>query len=140
MKKLEDISKKEIFNVPDGYFEKLPGIIQARIGDERSERTVTSVFAYSLRFALPAIFLFAIGIFWFTRSDQTVSAESILASIETEDLVAYLSEVELTTDELLENASLDAEDAMGIEDAVYELNVDEGDFDDILDEIDFNSL
>ena len=31
MKKLEDIPKKEIFDVPDGYFEKLPGKIQARI-------------------------------------------------------------------------------------------------------------
>ena len=34
MKKLEEIPKKEVFKVPEGYFENLPGIIQARVAQQ----------------------------------------------------------------------------------------------------------
>ena len=33
--KLEDLPQKEIFDVPEGYFEKLPGTIQARIAERQ---------------------------------------------------------------------------------------------------------
>jgi len=140
MKKLEDIGKKEVFNVPEGYFEKLPGIIQARVATPNKEREIRPVFSYALRYALPVIVLFALGIFWFNRQSQLTTAESILASIQTEDLVAYLNDADLTTEELLEDATLNEEDANEIEGAVYGLELNEEDFEDILDEIDLNSL
>ena len=140
MKKLEEIPKKEVFKVPEGYFENLPGIIQARVAQENKAREVRPVFTYALRYALPAIFLFAVGIFWFTRPDQTPTAESILASIQTEDLVAYLEEGDLTTDELLEEVSLSVEDAQQIEGAVYEQEWSDASVEDILDEIDINNF
>ena len=31
MKKLDEIPKKSIFEAPEGYFDRLPGIIQARV-------------------------------------------------------------------------------------------------------------
>jgi hypothetical protein len=55
MKKLEDISKKNIFEVPDGYFEKLPGIIQARVAKPES----TPWFVPTLKFALPIVAVLA---------------------------------------------------------------------------------
>lgn len=140
MKKLEDIPKKEIFKVPEGYFENLPGIIQARVAEQHKEREIRPVFSYALRYALPAVVLFVLGIFWFNREPRMRTAESILASIQTEDLVAYLNDADLTTEELLEDASLDVEDANQIEDAVYGLELNEDDFEDILDETDLNSL
>jgi len=140
MKKLEDIPKKEIFEVPEGYFENLPGIIQARVATQHKARDIRPVFSYALRYALPVVVLFVLGIFWFNRQSQMTSAESILASIQTEDLVAYLNDADVTTEELLEDATLDVEDANQIEEAVYGLELNEDDFEDILDEIDLNSL
>jgi hypothetical protein len=142
MKKLEEIPKKEVFSVPDDYFDKLPGIIQARVAKPVEAPRV--VFSYALRYALPAIVLFALGIFWFTRQQETVTAESIIASIQTEDLVAYLNHADLTTDELLDQVMLDNYDAYQIEQEVFGLDLDvpEGmeDLEDILDEMDLNTL
>jgi hypothetical protein len=134
MKKLEDIPKKEVFKVPDGYFDNLPNIIQARVAEKES-KPFRPVFSFALRYALPVVVLGVAGILWFNRGQDTATAESILASIQTEDLVAYLNDADLTTDELIEEVVLDAEDANEIEGEVYGLDLDEEDFEKILDEI-----
>jgi hypothetical protein len=136
MKKLEDIPKKQIFEVPDGYFEKLPGIIQSRVANERKESTFWNAQSFGLRYALPAFILVAVGIFWFTRPQSDLTTENILASIQTQDLVAYLGEADFTTEELLEDADLDTEDALQIEGAVYEFPLDDAALEEIIDDID----
>lgn len=135
MKKLEDIPKKQVFDVPEGYFEKLPGIIQARVASQQRQEKVRPVFAYTLRYALPAVLAVALVIFWFNRQSDVMSAESILASVQTEDLVAYLSEADLTTDELLEDVVLNPDDVDQIEGEVYGFGQADEDLEDILDEI-----
>lgn len=135
MKKLEDIPKKQVFDVPEGYFEKLPGIIQARVASQQRQEKVRPVFAYTLRYALPAVLAVALVIFWFNRQADVMSAESILASVQTEDLVAYLSEADLTTDELLEDVVLNPDDVDQIEGEVYGFGQADEDLEDILDEI-----
>src|SRR5688572_18050221 len=115
--KLEDIPKKEIFTAPDGYFDTLPGVIQARVA--KQSRFAQPAWQYSLRYALPAVVLVAAGILWYTR--QT-SAQDVLAGIATEELVRYLEESEgLSTDELLDTNLLDADDVQSIEQEVYTL-------------------
>lgn len=136
MKKLEDIPKKKIFEVPEGYFEKLPGIIQSRVVKQRDERSIFSIYQVSLRFALPAVVIVAAGIFWFNQSNPDISAENMLASVQTEDLVAYLDEADFSTEELLEDVTLDAEDALEIEGAVYEFQLNDTDLEKIIDDID----
>ena len=140
MKKLDEIPKKEVFKVPDGYFENLPGIIQARVARENPAPKSYPVFSLALKYALPVIAVFAIGLFWYTAKDQPATAESILASIQTEDLVAYLGEDDLTTDELLDDVVLTDEDATEIEGAVYEFELDDENVEDLMNEIDINSL
>jgi hypothetical protein len=135
MKKLEDIPKRKVFNVPEGYFENLPGIIQARVSTQVKEKETRPVFAYALRYTVPLVVVFALAIFWFNRRAEVTSAESILASVQTEDLVAYLNDADLTTDELLEDVFLDADDVNEIEEEVYRLDQVDEDFEDILDEI-----
>lgn len=134
MKKLEDIPKKQIFEVPDGYFEKLPGIIQSRVVKPQLERSWWFTYRYSLRFALPAVILLAAGIFWFNGSQTDVNAENILASIQTEDLITYLNEGDLTTEELLEHVELDAQDVSTIEESVYEFQFSDSDLEEIFNE------
>ncbi|HMG90631.1 MAG TPA: hypothetical protein VK589_11245 [Chryseolinea sp.] len=134
MKRLEDIPKKDIFKVPEGYFEDLPSIIQSRVAGQKKERAFLPSFSFGLRYALPVVILGAIGYFWFNPA-KPKTAESILATIETEDLVAYLNETDLTTDELLESVQLDANDVDHLEDEVYGEQLSDEDLDEILDEI-----
>ena len=133
MKKLEDIPKKQIFEVPEGYFEKLPGIIQSRVA--RPERQVALRFKTALQLALPA-FLIAMAVaFWINRPDQGATPENMLASVETNDLIAYLEEADLTTEELLDYVELDAADVDQIEESVYDFGLNDTEIEDILNEI-----
>ena len=134
MKKLEDIPKKNLFEVPQGYFEKLPAIIQSRVTGP-SARSNPS-FKFVLQFAVPAIVAIIVAIvFWVSRPTSDITAESMLASIQTEDLVAYLKESDLTTEELLDAVELDVEDANQIEEDVYEFQLDAFELENILNDI-----
>jgi hypothetical protein len=143
MKKLEEIPKNDVFKVPDGYFDRLPGIIQARVAT-REKVPAFQPLGYALRFALPAVVLIAVGIFWFNHQfNEPATAESILATIQTDDLVAYLNTADFTTEELLDHASLDSEDASQIEEAVFGLELDldsQEDLEELFDDLDLNSL
>jgi hypothetical protein len=134
MKKLEDIPKKEIFNVPDGYFEKLPGVIQSRIAEGR--RDPKPAFRYAFQVGVPALAMILFTLWYFRPDPMSDSPENILASLETQDLVAYLNETDMTTDELLDEALLDNADAQQIEEAVYDLNLGEEDLENIEDDFD----
>ena len=107
MKKLEDIPKKTIFEVPEGYFDKLPGVIQSRIAEKNPVRERASYFALSLRYALPAIVLIAASIFVYQNyyNSQASDVESILASVDSQDLVDYLDEDEVSMEYILEDVS-----------------------------------
>ena len=139
--KLEDLPKKEIFDVPEGYFEKLPGTIQTRIAERQQQTTTRPVLRYAFQYALPLVVIITIGLIWFEKSSSNPSAtESLLADIQTEDLITYLDDTDMTTDELLEHASLDAADVEEIEQAVYGLDLDDETLDVLTDEMDLNSL
>lgn len=107
MKKLEDIPKKTIFEVPEGYFDKLPGVIQSRIAEKSPVREQASYFALSLRYALPAIVLIAASVFVYQTyyNNQPSDVESILASVDSQDLVDYLDEDEVSMEDILEDVS-----------------------------------
>jgi len=135
MKKLEDIPKKDVFKVPEGYFENLPTIIQSRVAGRNKEKVFFPAFSLALRYALPVVVLGVIGYFWLGPKAEQKSAESILATIETEDLVAYLNETDLTTEELLESVQLDASDVDELEGEIYGEDLTDQNFEEILDDI-----
>jgi hypothetical protein len=137
MKKLEDIPKKDFFTVPDGYFEKLTTTIQARVGDTKKE-THQPVFLRSLKYALPVLFMIMAGSFWYLKNGDRntasyASIEAMLDEIDTDDLVAYLDQSDLTTDEVLESVSFDIDDLKDIESEVYKLDLSDKDLEEILD-------
>jgi hypothetical protein len=118
MKKLEDIPKNHPFKVPDGYFDKLPGVIQARIAEQTPARESKPYLRYALQYALPVLILGVAALFYLLPSSPK-NTESLLASVSTEELVAYLEESEITTEELLDQFDLNAENLEAIEDEVY---------------------
>ncbi|MEJ1240010.1 hypothetical protein WBG78_17855 [Chryseolinea sp. T2] len=136
MKKLDDIPKKHPFTVPDDYFDKLPGNIQARVQAGTGERK--PLFAYAVRYAIASatIAIVAAVWFWMRPSTENNSAEDIIASLDTSELVAYLNEGDITTDELLDDVYLDGEDVKEIEGAVFNLNLNDSDLNDFIDDID----
>jgi hypothetical protein len=117
MKKLENIPKNNIFEVPEGYFDKLPLHIQARMEAKNPIPEQNIWLRYSLRYALP-MFVFALAaiIFFKPKVDTT---EKILASVSTEELVAYLEVNSFSTDELLDQYDFDEASVEAIEQEVY---------------------
>jgi hypothetical protein len=119
MKKLEKIPKNNIYKVPDGYFEQLPMKIQARIETRTASQTrVLGVKRYALYYAIPVVALLIVAVFIF-KPGQDESVESMLSSVSTEQLITYLEDNNLTTDELLENIEFDEFTIESIENEVY---------------------
>lgn len=135
MKKLENIPKKEIFSVPDGYFDTLPGKIQARISMETPAREQGFALRYKLQYVLPVVVLLAAGIFWIAGANKTDDPETLLASVQTEALMTYLSESDLTTEDILETIEFNTSDLDAIESEVYELNLEALPLEDVIDDI-----
>jgi hypothetical protein len=103
---------------------------------EKTSSTIPS-FANRIRYAIPVIALAILGVVWvFTKesSEDAMSAEQLLASIDTSSLIAYLEESEMTTDELLENVSFSQEDVSAIESDVYDLDIEQDDLDELINE------
>ena len=108
MKKLDDIPKKNIFEVPEGYFDRLPMKIQARL-EKPEETSSRSIWGYSLRYALPIIVVgFALA---YLLRPKSFEPEELLASIPDEHLIAFLDESDISENELLEVANFDDRDA-----------------------------
>jgi hypothetical protein len=118
MKKLEDLDKKNIYSVPDGYFESLPDRIQSRIKAEKESKNTIPLYR-SIGYAAAAaiVLLIAyIGIFRTSFSNQEDHYEALLDEVSTEQLVAYMEvyseesyyeQVQLET--LLEEGNIDQE-------------------------------
>jgi hypothetical protein len=133
MKKLEDIPKKQPFEAPEGYFDTLPGIIQARVAKPES---VSQRFSWkpALLYAMP-ILLVAIGLVWYLNSGNADSSpEQLLAAIEAVDIEAYLDESDMTTEELLDHINYDQiqTDSLVFENPALEFS--DADLDELLDE------
>lgn len=122
MKKLEDIPKNNPFSVPDGYFDKLPGVIQARIG-VGAEKQTRPYFRYALQYALPVVALIIVAVIYLTPRESE-NYNDILATVSTEQLANYLADSDITIDEILESGELDEESAEAIEAEVYFNDID----------------
>src|SRR5690349_896359 len=112
MARLDDIPKKKFFTTPEDYFEKLPSRIQSRISESEAGSRRDRVVVYSVKYALPIVLAIALVLFY--RSSNP-NAETILATVETEELILYLQESGMTTEELLDNVEFTADELEAIE-------------------------
>lgn len=121
MARLEDIPKKQFFKTPDGYFDHLPSKIQSRVAEAGNEHTRRVIFNYGLKYALPLVIVAAAILYY---NSATPDAETILASVQTEDLIDYLQEAELSTEDLLEDVDFTADELEAIENEIYDLDLE----------------
>ena len=108
--RLEDIKKRRVFTKPpDGYFDKLPGIIQAKTANKPGKST-RIVWITALKW-VPAAALLAVIAFYsglFQPQMVTPGFEEVLAEVSNEDIIWYLQEIDITNDEILEEVDLSA--------------------------------
>ncbi len=136
--KLEDLNKDNIFKVPDNYFENFPDRLQKRIKESEKHKKVPIIRLKTIinMAAAAAILIFAI--YGITKiNDNTTSADQLLSEISTEELINYLVESEMSTDEFLE--SLDMSLITSTEDPISDEIItseplDEETIDELLDE------
>ena len=101
--KLHDIEKKNIFEVPDGYFDKLPQLIQARVAAK--EKTVFSLpaFVFNFKYAFAIVLVAVVSVIVFRNyTIQPMPVGMALQEINTETLIAYLGESDITEEEIIE--------------------------------------
>ncbi len=139
MKKLEEIPKKNVFEMPDGYFDRLPGIIQSRISETEPIGAVFFSWRVTLRYAVPILVMLTLGIGWY-ESQQMSSNGNIrlqLAAIRPSELAAYLEEHDVATEDLVETASWSPDDLSDLENSVYsDLDVSRKAIENMIDEND----
>ena len=101
--KLEDIKKKNIYTVPDKYFDQLPTRIQARVNEKKPVFGINVDLSLVLKVAFPAVALVVV-MFYFglNNYNSDKSAADLLAQVSTEDLIAYLETTDITTQQILE--------------------------------------
>jgi hypothetical protein len=136
MKRLDDIPKKNIYQVPEGYFDKLPGMIQTRVAESRKTGDFHFNWSFALRYALPALVLVIAGIFWF-QSSSTIEQE--LEQIDVEQLSFFLEDSGFTTEELAETVTWSEDDINELEDNVYStIELSNSELDELIEELDLN--
>jgi hypothetical protein len=104
--KLEDIHKKNVFKVPEHYFEDFPGRLQKRIEAEETGRK-TPVFRLRTLIniaAAAAVLIFVT--YGIIRVNRVSSVDRLLSNISTEELINYLLDSDISTEELLEDLDM----------------------------------
>jgi hypothetical protein len=105
--KLEDIKKKNIYSVPNRYFDQLPARIQSRVQEKKSVFGFTLDWSLAFKLAVPALALvFILFYFGVSTNYSGQSAEELLAQVSTDDLIAYLETTDITTDEIIDELDL----------------------------------
>ena len=105
---LTHIPKKDIFATPKDYFEHLSDRIMDRIDAEEAKKTregrVLPIWRYMGYAAAACVSLLAIV--WIGGRDEQMlkSAEELLAEVDTNELVLYLQNSELDTEDIIEAA------------------------------------
>lgn len=127
--RLEDIDKKVDYKVPEGYFEQLPLKIQQRIDAEKKEVKVFQLPSWSYAMAASVVLVLTLV---FLFQDGSPNAETLLAEVSEEALIAYLDEIEL--DEYDIASALPAMEDIQFEniDMLNDLDLENESFDNIL--------
>ena len=132
--KLDELPKKQVHSVPDDYFKELPSIIQARVIKPEQTRTPVLVWSSALRFALPAVALVMMLVYFGVRlNNDDIDVQAMIEDISTEELISYITESDITTEELLSLIDINELDVDGMVDDNIEL-LNDSEWDEIIEE------
>lgn len=99
--RLEDIKKDRVFTEPpQGYFDKLPGIIQAKTANKGSGKA--RIYWVGALRLIPAAAAVALILFYTGVFQSKFDVDQALSDVSAEDLIEYLGSADLTTEQILE--------------------------------------
>jgi len=131
---LESLPKKQVYVVPENYFNELPTIIQTRVVQPEPSSSPILSWSNALRFALPVLTLIMMLVYFGTRiNNDDLNVEAMLDDVPTEELVAFLTESDITTEDLLSLIDINELDLDGMLQEDIRL-INEDDWDEIMEE------
>ncbi len=124
--KLDEHKKQDHpFQVEPGFFDKLNQSIQERVSSEPQSISWTSKLAPQLRLAFMMAMVVSAGLFYLLFSNESTQT-NYLADVTDEEILIYLSNYELTQDELSLLVEIsDLESLPEIEDEFLNLDMDD---------------
>ena len=133
--KPEEMERRNIFKVPEGYFEDLPAIIQSRVTRKKAWWE-TPVLIGTLKYAVPALLILVIAFFTIRRPVEVKSPDALIAEVSTEDLIEFLEGSEITAEEILNSLNLPEMefDLRPEGSGILELELDSGDLQEFYEE------
>ena len=131
---LDSIEKKAVYEVNKNYFDELPTRIQNRVISHEKQSSPGYILSKSLKYALPVVAIVIMAIYFGNRFNASeIDVQALIDEVSTEELVAYLSESELTTDDIIALIDVEELDVDGMFNEDISL-LDESEFDAVLDE------
>ncbi len=106
--RLEDIKKQQVFTEPpEGYFDRLPGIIQAQTANKPVRRPQL-YWLRVLRLAPLAAVVVLIALYsgLLNKKESGPGLDELLSEVTTDEIIQYLEDLDLTNEEILEEVDL----------------------------------
>jgi hypothetical protein len=101
--RLDDLKRETPFSVPDGYFEKLPQIIQSRIVSEPVQKPLVR-WSWQRSISLVSAMALILVLVWVTVPErQGALGEGPLTDISNASIVAYLEDQDISYYDLSEH-------------------------------------
>jgi len=98
--RVEELEKKNVFSVPDRYFDTLPSQIQARVNGRNQAATFS--FGWLVKtIAFASVVLLVISL-WFFNGKPGTTPEAQLTGVSPEEIATYLQDSEVTQRELID--------------------------------------
>jgi len=138
--KLDDLARDVPYQVPEGYFEKLPSAVQTKIQELISEKETLFPIRWGWqRSAVVGVAASIIGaLIWVTYPQQQGTlAETSLSQVSNTEIVNYLKDNQVTLYEVSENVDL-SDMYQNEEILLKNLNVSEVDLEKALQNIDID--
>lgn len=132
--KLNEMPKKQVYSAPDDYFDNLPTIIQSRVIKQERKLFFFPNWSSAIRYALPALALVLMVTYFGVRiNNNNIDVQAMLEDIPTEELVLFLAESDISTEEILSMVDLNEFDIDGMIEEEIQL-LDDNEWDDLLEE------
>ena len=139
--KLDSIEKRNVYTVPDRYFEELQANIQAKIVEKKQFYQLPA-FNLGLKLAIPTAFVVMFMIYsGFFKSEQLPvgNLDAMLSEVTTADLVAYLEDSDISTQEIIDNASFD-DITLENETDIINSDLDDADINEMIDDLELYEI
>ena len=136
-------SKNLPFQTPNSYFQGLSGSIQDRVEKTNSKWVFNLNWTPQVKLVLiPAMAIALVfGYIFFFNTNETLSTDELLAQVSSEDLIAYLENSDMSTEDIIDNIDINSiSDDFELNDTyqIEEMDLDNETLDELIDDIDFS--